>query len=112
MRTVILNTSILTSYGKFNYYPASLDGVLSHLQGADDTGIPVISAVGHESTAAILSELLYREVKVNRIEFKQEIGDVAIIFKLRGRPPEGKILTRKEIEEIGFDFGLLAMTER
>lgn len=111
MRTVILNTSILTSHGHFHYYPASIDVVLAHLQAADDTGIPVISAVGHESTAAILTELLYRKVEVNRIEFKQQVGDVAVVFKLRGRPPEGKILTREEIESIGYDFGLLAMVE-
>lgn len=109
MRTVLLNTAILTSYGSFSYRPVTLEEVLAHLQAADDTGIPVISAIGHESTAAILTELLRRPVPINRWEYRQEVGDLAVVFKLRGRPPEGKILTREEIEAIGFDFGQLVL---
>ena len=54
-----------------------------------------------------MSELLEIEVKANRIEYLQNVDEVALIFKLRSRPPEGKILTREEIEEIGYDFGIL-----
>jgi hypothetical protein len=109
MRTVLLNTSILTTYGTFTYHPATLDEVRAHLQAADETGIPIISAIGHASTAEILTGLLNRPVDVNRIEFRQEPGDVAVVFKMRGRPPEGKILSSEEIESIGYDFGMLAM---
>lgn len=44
---------------------------------------------------------------VNRIEFKQEPGKLAIVFKLRGRVPEGVILDRAQVEAIGYDFFLL-----
>lgn len=65
------------------------------------------SAIGHQATAEILSELLSVPVGVNRIEYSQQVGERAIVFKLRGRVPEGCILTRNQIEEIGYDFGLL-----
>lgn len=111
MRTIFLNTSIVTAPGAYTYKHASLDAVLALMQASEDTGIPMLSAVGHQSTAEIMTELLHTKVDMNRIEYKAEVGDVAVVFKLRGRPPEGKILTREEIEAIGYDFGLLARTE-
>lgn len=110
MKTTFLNTSILTSYGSFTYDSATVEEVLYHLQAAEQTNIPIESAVGHASTAAIMSDLLGREVPVNRCEYRQEPGDTAIVFKLRGRPPEGKILSREELEAIGYDFGILSRT--
>ncbi len=53
--------------------------------------------------------LLGVPVPVNRIQYEQTTGDLAVVFKLRGRPPEGKILTAEEIEAIGYDFGLLTL---
>jgi hypothetical protein len=65
------------------------------------------SAIGHESTAEILTELLGIPVAVNRTNNKQAPGDRAIVFKLRGRPEEGRVLMRADIDRIGYDFGLL-----
>jgi hypothetical protein len=109
MRTVLLNTAILTCYGNFDYKPLTREQALAHLQAADQTGIPVISAIGHESTARVLTALLCRDVAVNRIEYRQEAGDCAIVFKLRGRPPEGAILTAEELETIGYDLGMITL---
>jgi hypothetical protein len=69
--------------------------------------IPFQSAIGHQATAEILTELLGVAVPVNRINYVQGVGDVAIVFKLRGRAPEGVILSRSEVEQMGYDFGLL-----
>jgi hypothetical protein len=66
-----------------------------------------LSAIGHESTAQILSDLLGIDVPVNRIQFAQQEEQTALVFKLQGRPPEGKILTREEIETIGYKFQIL-----
>ena len=44
---------------------------------------------------------------MNRVMYKQDSGDQALIFKLNGRPEEGKILSVEEIKEIGYEFGLL-----
>ncbi|NJM67307.1 MAG: YddF family protein [Acaryochloris sp. RU_4_1] len=99
----ILNTSIVTAYGSYEYKPVSLEEAQKLVQEFE-----ILSAVGHESTSQILSELLQAEVPVNRIQFAQEVGQIAIVFKLKGRPPEGKILSREEIDAIGYDFGLLS----
>lgn len=98
----ILNTSILTDYGDYRYQPIEVDKVKLILDKNEWQ-----SAVGHESTAAILTELLEREVSVNRIQWCQQAGELAIVFKLKGRPPEGTILSREEIERMGYEFGTL-----
>lgn len=103
----ILNTSIITTYGSYDYEPIDLAQarlILAH--GAP----PFQSAVGHQATADILTELLEVPVPLNRINYEQQIGERAVVFKLRGRPPEGSILNREQIETIGYDFGLLTRT--
>lgn len=98
----LLNTSILTADGDYEMYTISLGKARLVLAGND-----LLSAIGHQSTADVLTELLGQEVKMNRINFFQEVKQKAIIFKLNGRPEEGKILSRQEIEEIGYSFKLL-----
>ena len=115
-RVVLLNTSILTAYGCFSYRETTLDyarfvAQLAHRSAQSalcDMG-PLLSAIGHESTAQVLTSLLGVPVPVNRVQYEQSPDDLAIVFKLRGRPPEGRILTVQEIEAIGFDFGMLKM---
>lgn len=96
---ILLNCSIITSEGKWVYKKILLQDVLKEIKGKR-----VESAIGHESTAQILSEMLGIEVKVNRVKYQQEVNELGIVFQLRERPPEGKILTREEIEKIGYDF--------
>ncbi|HEX2882778.1 MAG TPA: DUF1874 domain-containing protein [Polyangiaceae bacterium] len=101
-KTVLLNTSILTDYGIFGYVPLSLEDA-RQIAARENFE----SAIGHESTAEILTEILGVSVTVNRSDNKQSPGDQAIVFKLRGRPEEGRVLSRADIDRIGFDFGLL-----
>jgi uncharacterized protein 26 len=100
----ILNTTILTTDGDFTLKTISLDQAKELIQNRE-----ILSAVGHESTAQILTELLETEVPLNRIQFKQQSGQKALCFKLNGRPQEGAILTAEEIEKIGYEFKLLEM---
>lgn len=97
----ILNTSILTDFGSYDYKEISLQEARKMIRKGFS------SAVGHQSTCDVLNPLLRANVPMNRIFYKQEVGDVALVFKLNGRPPEGKILTVEEIEEIGYSFGRL-----
>ena len=97
----ILNTSILTNYGSFSYEKITLD------QAKELVKDGFISAIGHQSTAEIISTLLNIECSMNRIQYAQDISDVALVFKLKGRSEEGKILTLEDIEEIGYEWGLL-----
>lgn len=106
----VLNTPILTKFGKYQYNEISLDRAREIAQQANGFN-QLVSAVGHQSTCDILTKLLGVTIPMNRIEHKQEIGTAALIFKLKGRPEEGKILTVEEIEEIGYNFGLLIRLE-
>lgn len=98
----ILNTTILTASGEYRLRDASLEEIKSLIDGEE-----ILSAVGHESTSQVLTNLLGVGVPVNRIQFEQGIGQVAVCFKLKGKPEEGKILSLKEIEDIGYDFKIL-----
>lgn len=100
----ILNTTILTADGEFSLKTISLEEAKKMIDGRE-----ILSAVGHQTTADILTELLEVEVPMNRIQFKQEAGQQALCFKLNGRPEEGKILSRDEIEKIGYEFKVLTM---
>lgn len=95
----LLNTSILTTAGKYDFQQITLQEAKEILEGQE-----VDSAIGHKSTADILSALLEREIEVNRQTVIQEAGETVLVFKLNGRPEEGKILTVEEIEEIGYSF--------
>jgi len=70
-----------------------------------------ISAIGHKSTAEAISDYFNINIPMNRIDFKQEIGQKAIVFKLNKRPLEGSILSRAEIESIGYYFKLMERLE-
>ena len=59
-----------------------------------------ISAVGHESTAKLLSELLGVEIKPNRIFVDMQKGDEALAIQFLQRVQEGKVLSKEELEEL------------
>ena len=111
----LLNTSIATEYGSYDYAPLSLSDAQSliydavHGQCNVSTG-GFQSHIGHESTAVLMSTLLNVEIKMDRTPLSQEPGQLALVFKLKGRAPEGVILTIEEIEAIGYSFGLLTRT--
>lgn len=100
----LLNTSIATTPGTFKLEDITLTKAKNIIKNNADN---LLSAIGHDSTAQIMSELLENKIEVNRIEFKQEIEQQAIVFKLNGRPPEGTILSLEDIEKIGYKFQLL-----
>ena len=108
MELAILNTSIMTSEGVFSLRDISLEEARKL---AIDNRDNLLSAVGHQSTADILTTLLGVEIKMNRINFIQEQHQEALVFKLLGRPEEGRILTLSEIEGIGYKFQRLIKIE-
>lgn len=101
----VLNTSIATEPGSYNLYPASLQ----YARGLASSGV-LQSAIGHESTARIVSALLDYPLPMNREAYRQPVGAKALVFKLRGRPPEGRILSIDEIDAIGYDWFILERT--
>jgi hypothetical protein len=107
-KLTLLNTSILTSFGTYSYEPLTLTAVRAIVSEFQQEGRTIQSAIGHQSTAELLAMLLGFPVAVNRMDFKHTVGDIALIFKLKGRPPEGKVLSREELEAMGYEFGLLS----
>ncbi len=106
-KLTLLNTSILTSFGTYSYEPLTLVDARALASEFQQEGKVIQSAIGHQSTAELLAMLLGFPVAVNRMEFKHTVDDIALIFKVKGRPPEGKVLSREELEEMGYEFGVL-----
>lgn len=110
-KLTLLNTGILTSFGTYTYEPLTLEETRALLREFQQEGKTIQSAIGHQSTTELLTTLLEFPVAVNRMEFKQTVDNAALVFKLKVRPPEGKVLSRAELEEIGYEFGLLRRTD-
>lgn len=106
-KLVLLNSSILTAFGTYVYRSLTLEEAKALVREFQRTGKMVESAIGHESTAEFLSQLLEFPVPVNRVEFRQATDALALIFKLKERPPAGVILSREELDRMGYEFGLL-----
>lgn len=64
-----------------------------------------ISAIGHDSTAKLLSMLLNIDIPINRIQIQMNSGDIGLHFTLKKRLDEGQVIKNvHELEEIGFDL--------
>ncbi len=74
--------------------PISLNQVKSLLE------LGFESAVGHQSTAEILTKLLGIEVPANRTAIKLQSGDILIVFQLGIRLAEGQVLSREEVLDL------------
>ena len=66
------------------------------------------SAVGHESSADAMSAALGAPVAMNRLTVEPQPGDSFLCLRLHRRPPEGAILSRDQLEELGFSWALMA----
>lgn len=95
----LLNGTIATTNGIYSIEDLDID-TAKHL--VKENGFT--SAIGHDATAEIMADLLESDIRMNRIQFQQQVGQIAIVFKLNERPPEGTILSRKEIEDIGYSL--------
>ena len=72
-----------------------------------------ISAIGHESTAQFLTQLLGLPVAYNRVTVQLGRGDAAIVFQLLGgRLPEGRLLTEEELATIRYQFFYVSVIPR
>ena len=71
----------------------------------------LVSAVGHEATAKLLTGILGEDVAYNRVPIKLTDGDVVVVFQLLDRIPEGKILSVEEIRAMKYKFYLVRVVE-
>ncbi|HOA81056.1 MAG TPA: YddF family protein [Defluviitaleaceae bacterium] len=102
----LFNGTIATTDGLYRIQSISLEEAKKLIE---DNGF--ISAIGHEATSQIMTDLFGINIPMNRIDFKQEVGQKAVVFKLNKRPPEGVILTREQIEKTGYQLKLMERIE-
>jgi hypothetical protein len=94
MTVYVMNTTgVFTSQKKLTIQFSEVS--IEHAREVIDDGF--ISAVGHESTANLISQLLDTEIPLNRYSVDFKPGDIAICFQISPRPPEGVILTELEL---------------
>jgi hypothetical protein len=102
----MLNSPVLTNYGSYQFYRISLEEARAWARRG-----PFISAVGHEATAALLTELLGVEVPCSRTRIEMNLHDEALVVRLTVRLPEGKVLGREELRKLlesgAVEFGIL-----
>jgi hypothetical protein len=72
--------------------PVSLEEAKALLQEGEWT-----SAVGHPSTAQVMSTLLGVEVPPNRVAIRLGPGDRVLVFQLSVRLAEGQVLSQEEV---------------
>ena len=105
MKLGLLNTSIITTTGTYKMVDLTLTQEKDLVQANKDN---LLSAIGHSATADVLTKLLAVDVPANRIVFSQDIGQQAIVLKMKGRLPDDvKDLTIDDMHQIGFDLFLL-----
>ncbi len=75
--------------------PMTLQEVKGVLQSTSFT-----SAVGHSSTAEMLTLLTGVEIPANRVAVTLSPKDRVIVFQLRVRLEEGRILNKEEVESL------------
>jgi len=64
----------------------------------------MVSAIGHQSTAILLSKLLQYNIPYNRVSVYFNTGDIGLHFFLKSRIEEGKILNLEELEKLDYWF--------
>lgn len=104
----IFNTTIIVNDGTYKMSTISLEEAKNIIASNPE----FISAIGHSSTAQIISSVLGTEIPENRINASfDNVGDKALCFKLNSRPKEGSILSLEDLQEIGFSWKLLERVE-
>jgi len=69
------------------------------IDSASKSNTEIVSIVGHESTAKLLSKILGIDIPVNRANYTISENDMLLVFTVSERLPEGKVLTDEEINQ-------------
>ena len=103
-RIVFCNSPYMAGYGSFRHTEISLEEAEKLVSECGDNWL---SAIGHESTAQLLSELFGKQIPINRIDYQYQTGDVQLILRLKKRQPEGSVLNREALDKVGYSFSII-----
>jgi hypothetical protein len=108
MRLVIGNafsTNMLPGGSIIEFIPLTIDRVKEIMNSATE----IMSIIGHPATAQLFTQLLQREIKVNRINYMMSKDDTLIIGSVATRLEEGKVLTLEELSKVKISWWLAKM---
>jgi hypothetical protein len=97
----VLNAPVITSYGVYRFTPIEPEAAKRLLLEG------FVSAIGHDSTARLMGDIIGVEIPFNRITIHMEAGDKAVALWLLNRPGEAQIYSREDLSAIPCKLGLL-----
>ena len=105
-KVILLNALVTSSIMpiQIKTIPVTLDFVRFYIKDKD-----VISYIGHESTAALLTQLLGKPIPSSRAMYNPRPGETAIVVKLKRRLEKPEDV--KEIKESDVEFLLVNYEE-
>jgi len=102
MAMYLLNSAVLTAFGRYNYSELTLDSAKSILSSR-----PFESAIGHQPTATLLSQLLELNIHSQRTNITMQPNDEAVVFRIAVRLPDYSELSAEQIAALPIEFGRL-----
>jgi hypothetical protein len=96
----LLNAPIMPNEGIYAFEIVDKQKFVETFNELRNEGYEVVSAIGHEATAKLLTDILNYDVPVNRIAIEFQEKDVALVIKLKQRLEEGKVLNREELQDL------------
>lgn len=105
MTTYLLNSPVLTDHGVWRFSPLEVEKARQLSAGS------FVSAIGHDASAKLLSEVLRQPVSVARERVSLRPGDCAIVFRLLKRLPEGAVLGLDDLQVQDWELALLERLE-
>lgn len=100
MKKYLLNSPVLAVPGLYDYKDADVAEIALF-------AVDTVSAIGHPGTAEVMTQVLGFEVKANRAYITLNPGDMALVFQITERLPEGKVLTAEELKELKYSLRIL-----
>jgi len=99
----LMNSPVLPGFGRYEF-----EGPISVARARLILADGFVSAIGHEGSALLLSEILGQHVTFNRQQVTLLPGDQALVLRLQQRLPEGQILSFSELSTLPYELGLLS----